>query len=56
MPKSYPTSIRMTDELKADLTKIAEARRWTVAATVINALKEWCAFQIQQMPGKGKKK
>ncbi len=56
MPKSYPTSIRMTDELKADLAKIATARRWTVAATVINALKEWTAFQLQNLPGKGKKK
>ncbi len=55
MPKSYPTSIRMTDELKADLKRIADARKWTPAATIINALKEWCAFQIQQMP-KGKKK
>ena len=45
----------MTDELKADLTRIAAARQWTVAATVINALKEWTAFQIQNLP-KGKKK
>ena len=49
MPKSYPTSIRMTDELKGDLARIAAWRKWSKAATIINALEEWVAFQKEQM-------
>lgn len=55
MPKSYPTSIRMTDELKADLKRIAAWRQWPLATTVTRAITEWVAFQKEQMT-KGKKK
>ncbi len=55
MPKSYPTSIRMTDELKADLKRIAAWRQWEPARTIIIALTEWTAFQKEQM-AKAKKK
>lgn len=48
MPRTQPTSIVVPDALKADLRKIAEARKWKLATTIIHALTEWVAFHKQQ--------
>ena len=52
MPRTQPTSIVLTDKLKADLRKIAEQRKWRLASCIVNALTEWVEYYKLQ----GKKK
>lgn len=40
-PRTWPTSIRMTDALKADLKRIADAYHSTVPTLIRRALEEW---------------
>lgn len=46
-PNSWPTSIRMSDGLKADLKRIADAYRSTVPTLIRKALEE---FRDAELP------
>ena len=47
MAKGYPTSIRLTHELKADLVKYAKVQGTTVVWLVQHILEQWVEWKKQ---------